>query len=138
MSRAVTYLNPPSAPRVIGMYSHVALAEPGRLAFIAGQVSVDVSGEMVAANDLAGQVPVVFENIGKILADLGATFADVVEFTTYLVGPESRQPWFDARRDVYGRLFPDERYPPNTLLIISGLNKPEMLVEISAIVRVPG
>lgn len=138
MTRPVTYVNPPSAPRVIGMYSHVALAEPGRLAFIAGQVSVDAAGDMVAANDLAGQVPVVFGNIGKILDGLGATFADVVEFTTYLVGPESRQPWFDARAGIYAALYPDGKYPPNTLLIISGLNKPEMLVEISAIVRVPG
>jgi enamine deaminase RidA (YjgF/YER057c/UK114 family) len=138
MSSAVTYVNPPSAPRVIGMYSHVAIAEPGRIAFIAGQVSVDADGNVVAPNDLAAQVPVVFSNLGKILADLGASFADVLEFTTYLVGPDSRAPWFEARGAVYKSLFPDGRYPPNTLLLISGLNKPEMMVEISAIVRLPG
>lgn len=138
MTRPVTYTSPPTAPRPTGMYSHAAIAEPGRLAFIAGQVAVDDNGNPVAPHDLAGQVPVVFANVGKVLTGLGATFQDVVEFTTYIVGPESRAPWFDARGKIYGQLFPDGAYPPNTLLIISGLAKPEFLVEISAIVRLPG
>ena len=138
MKRPVTYLNPPSAPRVIGMYSHVAIAEAGRLAFIAGQVAVDADGNLIGPDDLGAQVPVVFANLGKILHDLGATFADVVEFTTYLVGPDCRAAWFEARAKVYPEIYPSGAYPPNTLLIISGLNKPEMRVEISAIVRLPG
>jgi enamine deaminase RidA (YjgF/YER057c/UK114 family) len=137
MNRPVSYLNPPNAPPVAGMYSHVAIAEAGRLAFIAGQVAIDAKGEMVGANDLAAQVPVVFDNIGRIVKDLGAGFSDVVEFTSYIVGPDSREPWFKARSEVYARLFPGKAYPPNTLLIISGLVRPELLVEVSAIVRLP-
>lgn len=138
MPKPVTYLNPPSAPPRAGLYSHVAIAETGRLAFIAGQVAANEKGEIVAPGVLAGQVPVVFGNIERILKDLGASFTDVVEFTTYLVGTESREAWFDARTAAYNRIFPGGDYPPNTLLIISGLAKPEMVVEISAIVRLPG
>lgn len=137
MIKRVSYLNPPSAVPVAGSYSHVAIAEPGRLAFIAGQVAINVKGDMVGPNDFAAQVPAVFDNIGRILGDLGAGFSDVVEFTTYLVGPDMREPWFKARTEVYARIFPDKAYPPNTLLIISGLVRPELLVEISAVARVP-
>ena len=66
----VTYLNPPSAPPVQGMYSHVAQA--GELAFIAGQVAIDAKGNPVGVGDLSAQVNQVFENLGLILKDLGA------------------------------------------------------------------
>ena len=57
-----------------------------RVAYVAGQVSVDGNGDVVAANDLGGQTPVVFGNLEAILSDLGATFADVIELRTYIVG----------------------------------------------------
>lgn len=138
MSKTVTYLNPETAPKPSGLYSHVAIAEAGRLAFIAGQVAVDMQGNIVAPGDCAGQVPAVFANLGRILDGLGAKFSDVVELTTYIVGPESRAPYFESRSKVYAQLFPNGSYPPNTLLIISGLVRPEMLVEISMVVRLPG
>ena len=40
----VTYVNPPSARPVQGMYSHVARMKPGEIAFIAGQVAIDAKG----------------------------------------------------------------------------------------------
>ena len=138
MSKGITILNPKSAPPVAGLYSHVAIAEPGRLAFIAGQVSTNEKGNIVAPNDFVGQVPQVYDNIGRILKDLGADFSCVVEFTTYLVGEDKRAPFFKAREEVFARLYPDKKYPPNTLLIISGLVKPEILLEVSAVARLPG
>lgn len=135
---SVTYLNPETHLPPTGRFSHVAIAEPGRLAFIAGQVALDGAGTLVAPNDAGGQFPQVFANLATILSGIGAGFGDVVELTTYLVGEESRQPWLDARDAVYAEHFPDGAYPPNTLLIISGLVRPEMKVEISAVVRLPG
>jgi hypothetical protein len=37
-----------------------------------------------------------------------------------------------GRSEVFPGYFPDGVYPPNTLLIISSLVKPELLVEIEA------
>ncbi len=71
MPKTVTYLNPPGAPAPLGLYHNVAIAEPGRLAFIAGQVAVDAQGEIVGPHDVGAQTPVVLENIGLILKDLG-------------------------------------------------------------------
>ena len=138
MPKTVTYLNPESAPKPLGLYSNVAIAGPGRIGFIAGQVAVDAAGEIVAPHDVAAQTPVVLENIGLILKDLGADFSDVLEFTTYIVGPESRAPWMEARTAAYARFCPEGNYPANTLLIISGLARPELMVEVSAVVALPG
>ena len=117
--------------------SNAAIAESGRLAFVAGQVAVDAEGTIVAPGDVAAQTPVVLDNIALVLMGLGAGFADVLEFTTYIVGPESREPWLAARTEAYERLFPDGQYPANTLLIISGLARPELMVEVSAVARLP-
>ena len=133
----VTYLNPGTHTLPQGRYSHVAMMEPGRLAFIAGQVATDENLELVAPDDAGGQFPQVFANIAKVLDGIGAQFTDIVELTTYLVGEDSRAPWLAARETVYKQHFGDGPYPPNTLLIISGLVRPEMKVEISAIVRLP-
>jgi enamine deaminase RidA (YjgF/YER057c/UK114 family) len=133
----VTYTNPPSAPPVQGMYSHVARMAPGELAFIAGQVAIDAKGNPVGAGDLAAQVAQVFGNLGAILKDLGADFECVVQFTTYLTGAESIPTWMSARSALFPKLFPGGKYPPNTLLVIDRLVRPEFMLEVEAIVRVP-
>ena len=135
---SVRYLNPENHLAPQGRYSHVAIAEPGRLAFIAGQVALDAGGELVAPGDAGAQFGQVFRNLRAVLEGIGAGFRDVVELTTYLVSQDSRAPWLEARNAVYAEHFGDGPYPPNTLLIISGLVRPEMKVEVSAVVRLPG
>ena len=138
MAKAVTYLNPPSSTPPAGMYSHVARMAPGELAFIAGQVAVDRSGASVGVGDLAAQTNAVFANIGDILKDLGADFEQVVQLTTYLTGADSIPAFMSARSTLFPKLFPAGKYPPNTLLVIDRLVKPEFLIEVAAIARVPG
>jgi enamine deaminase RidA (YjgF/YER057c/UK114 family) len=111
---------------------------PGEIAFIAGQVAIDAKGNPVGVGDLAAQVPTVFENLGKILKDLGTDFEQVVQFTTFLTKAEHIPVWMSARSALFPRLFPGGKYPPNTLLVIDRLVKPEFLLEVEAIARVPG
>ena len=132
-----TPLNPASVASPLGSYSHAVKVNPGNLLYIAGQVGVDKSGELVGASDVAAQTKQVFRNIGAILAGAGASFSNVVEFTTYLVGRESVQPYLDARTEAFSTMFPDKDYPANTLLIIGGLIKEELLVEIKAVAALP-
>jgi enamine deaminase RidA (YjgF/YER057c/UK114 family) len=136
MAKGVTYLNPPNATPPAGMYSHVARMAPGELAFIAGQVAIDKAGTSVGVGDLAAQVDQVFANLGAILKDLGADFESVVQFTTYLTSADSIPTFMAARSALFPKLFPGGKYPPNTLLVIDRLVKPEFLVEIEAIARV--
>jgi len=136
MAKGVTYLNPPNATPPAGMYSHVARMAPGELAFIAGQVAIDKAGTSVGVGDLAAQVNQVFANLGAILKDLGTDFESVVQFTTYLTSADKIPVFMSARGVLFPTLFPGGKYPPNTLLVIDRLVKPEFLVEIEAIARV--
>ena len=132
-----TPLNPASVASPLGSYSHAVKVNPGNLLYIAGQVGVDQSGALVGSSDVAAQTKQVFRNIGAILADAGGSFSNVVEFTTYLVGRESVQPYLDARTEAFPIIFPDKDYPANTLLIIGGLIREELLVEIKAVAALP-
>lgn len=135
MTTMVTCLNPEGTVPCLGRYSHAAVTGAGRIAYIAGQVAVDARGEPVAPGDLGAQVPVVFDNIGKVLEGLGVGFDRVLQFTSYITGDDAREGWYGAREAVYDRLYPTGAYPPNTLLIVSGLATPAFRVEVSAIAR---
>ena len=132
-----TIVNTDKAPQPIGAYSQAIRTAPGELLFIAGQVAVGLDGSPVGVGDMAAQTRQVFDNLGGILEDVGATFSNVVEFTTYVVGRDSVQPYIAARTDVYPEIFPNGDYPPNTLLVIDGLVREEFLLEIKAVAALP-
>lgn len=132
-----TIINPTTVTNPLGAYSHSVMVTPGRLLFIAGQVAVDRDGNPVGVGDVQAQTRQVFDNLSNILSGAGASFSNVVEFTTYLVGRESVQPFVEARTEIFPTIYPDKDYPPNTLLIISGLVREEFLVEIKAVAALP-
>ena len=130
-------VNTDKAPQPIGAYSQAIRTTPGELLFIAGQVAVDLDGNPVGIGDAVVQTRQVFENLGGVLESVGATFSNVVEFTTYVVGRESVQGFIAGRMEVFPAIFPDGDYPPNTLLVIDGLVREEFLVEVSAVAALP-
>lgn len=130
-------VNPSSAPQPIGAYSQSMRVKAGELVFVAGQVSIDNDGSLVGEDDIASQTRQVFENIGGVLAGVGASFSNVVEFTTYVVGRENVRPYIEARTEILPATFPDKDYPPNTLLVVSGLAREEFLLEVSAVAALP-
>ena len=132
-----TVVNTDKAPQPIGAYSQAIRTAPGELLFIAGQVAVDLDGNPVGVGDMAVQVRQVFANLGGILESVDATFSNVVEFTTYVVGRDSVQTYIAGRTEVYPEIFPNEDYPPNTLLVVDGLARDEFLLEIKAVAVLP-
>ena len=54
-----------------------------------------------------------------------------------MVGRENVGPYIAARTEIYPGLFPDADYPPNTLLVISGLVREEFLLEIKCVAALP-
>jgi enamine deaminase RidA (YjgF/YER057c/UK114 family) len=132
-----TMVHTTQAPQPIGAYAQAVRVKAGELVYIAGQVAVDVAGNLVGPGDAQTQTRQVFENLGQILASLGASFSHVIEFTTYVVGRESVQPFLAARTELFPSLFPNQDYPPNTLLIVNGLVREEFLVEIKAVAALP-
>ncbi len=134
---SVRYHNPNGYPVPARRYSHVSIADAGRIAFIAGQVAVNTEGVLQAPDDVTGQFPVVFDNLMTIVRSMGATPQDVLELTTYLVGEDALEKWRAVRPASYDKYYGDGPTPPNTLLVVSGLVDPAMRVEISAVVSLP-
>ena len=130
-------VNTDKAPQPLGAYSQAIRVRAGELVYVAGQVGVDRDGNLAGDGSMAAQTRQTYENIRGILEAVGASFSDVVEFTTYVVGRESVQSFMAARADVFPSLFPDGDYPPNTLLVIEGLVREEFLVEIKAVAALP-
>ena len=75
--------NPDSLGKPLAAYSNVARVKASEFLFIAGQVGNNKDGKTPA--DFEGQCAQVFANIGAALASQGASFANVVAFTSYLV-----------------------------------------------------
>lgn len=132
-----TVVTSDEAPKPLGAYSVGMSVNAGQLLYIAGQVSVDSSGTLVGEGDIAAQTRQVFQNIGHVLAAAGAGFSNVVEFTSYVVGRDSVAGFIEGRTRVFPEIFPDGDYPPNTLLVIEGLVRPEFLVEVKAVAALP-
>jgi 2-iminobutanoate/2-iminopropanoate deaminase len=128
MQRIVT--NPEGVAPPAGNYSHsVRVETPGATwVYIAGQVSVDPSGEFVGEGDIRRQTEQVFENLSAVLQANGASFADVVEMRTF-VTDVGRLAEVRAVRDGYLPSPP----PASTLVEVSGLYRPEAMIEVDAI-----
>jgi enamine deaminase RidA (YjgF/YER057c/UK114 family) len=45
--------------------------------------------------------------------------------------------FYDKRSEIYAEIYPDGRYPTNTLVVIEQLAREEWLVEIEAIAAIP-
>jgi enamine deaminase RidA (YjgF/YER057c/UK114 family) len=132
MSNFPSYANPEGVGQPISLYSNVAKA--GDLVFAAGQVGL-TADDRLAAPDVTGQALQAYENVRLILASQGASLRHVVRFVVYLIDADDVAGFYAARERYFGEHFPDGEYPPNTLLIVQGLVRPEFRVEIDATAR---
>ena len=91
-------------------FSQVVAASGRRTIYTAGQVSIDEGGKLVGASDLAAQTAQAMRNVGLALSAAGASYADIVKITTYVVNykPEyraiigkARAPWSVSPRSHF-------------------------------------
>ena len=128
---AIKVLVPKELGKPLGMYSHGVVAPGGELIVVAGQVGMDAAGKL-AGSDVVAQTKQALDNVRAVLAAAGCPMRDVIRFQTFLTGAEYIEGFMQARREVFPAYYPDGAYPPNTLLVISRLVRPELLVEIEA------
>lgn len=117
------------APAAIGPYSHAVRA--GGLLFCSGQVPLDPeSGELVDGGP-GEQARRCLENLTAVCAAAGASLADAVRLTVYLIDMAA----FEEVNEVYETYF--EADPPaRVALAVAGLPR-GALVEIDAVVALP-
>jgi enamine deaminase RidA (YjgF/YER057c/UK114 family) len=125
--------NPATLGKPLGQYSQITRVKATEFLFIAGQVATDQGGKIVGADDFDAQCRQVFANIEAALKSQGATLANVVEFTTYLVHSQDIAKFMAFRLREFPRMFPSGAYPPNTLLIVDRLVQEPFLIEVQTV-----
>lgn len=132
---STTFHNPTTAPPPAAAYANLAEIDLGgsRLLILAGQVALDFDGQLVGGDDMGAQTRQVFEIIGALLADRGASFDHVVNIRTYLTDMDRLAEYGAVRRKyLTGPL------PTSTTVEVSRLFRPGALLEVDITAVVPG
>jgi enamine deaminase RidA (YjgF/YER057c/UK114 family) len=130
----VEKLNPSGMPDAGPLgYSQVAIAAPGRMVFIAGQVAIPPDGSRVPT-DLAEQTRIVLHNLAVALKAADATPDNVVSLRVYVVDLDPVQigPVMALVSAMFGG-----QAPALTGIGVSALAAPEFRIEIEAVAVVP-
>jgi len=99
----------------------------GPFVSVAGTVATGADGRVVGGDDVYTQAMQSLKNIERALAMAGASFRDVVRTRTYITDISR---WQEAGR-AHGEVFGEIR-PASTMVEVSALVSPDMLVEIEA------
>ena len=97
--------------------------------FCAGQTSVDAEGRAVHPEDMRAQIDQALDNLETVLRQAGAELSDVVRLNYYTTDVDRFVEAYDA---VVARLSRAGCSPASTLLGVTRLAYPELLVEIEA------
>lgn len=134
MTPSIVRINPPALPNAGDMgYSQISIVEPGRMAYLSGQVAWKADGSPPPP-DLAGQMTLVIANAKAALDAIG-------------VGPEhiviARAFVTDLTSERLEAIFPpllaffDGAQPSLTGVGVAALAAPDLQVELELTVRLP-
>lgn len=129
----ITQHNIKGAPAPNGYY-HATVAEAGKIVFLSGQAGTDEKGTLPPG--LSAQIRNALVNIGHACTSAGADVKNIAKVTFYVVNwhvsmMQNIIEGTTAAKEVYD--FPDTAL---TLISVSGLFTPEMLVEIEGIAMI--
>ena len=109
-------------------YTFSAAVRSGPMLVVSGMTATDENREIIGT-DLETQCRYIFEKMGKVLEEAGASFADVIETVYYVTTFDGYGKTADVRREVFGA----GPYPAATGVKVAGLIRPGALIEIKAI-----
>lgn len=105
----------------------ISVSSPTKMVFAAGQVSLDKGGKLVGKDDVVAQTEQAFRNVRAVLREGGCDFQDIVKLTVYVKRQEDFFKVTEARKRILG-----SNFPASTLVQVSGLAYPDLLVEVDA------
>ena len=100
--------------------------------FLSGVGAFDENGHIVAKGDVVGQTRKICETIQTVLEHAGMAFKDVVYFKVFMINVEDRPKINPVRQEFHG----DSR-PGSTLVGVTKLDHPDMLLEVDIVAYKP-
>ncbi|MFZ4748030.1 MAG: RidA family protein [Sphingomonas sp.] len=122
-------VNPPTAPDVIGPFSHGVVTE-GKLLFVSGQGPQDATTGGFRLGDFADEVRLTLANMATVLGAAGSTWNDVVRVGVYLTDTKR----FAEFNSIYAETLGDAKPARTTIIcqLLAGIQ-----VEMDCVARVP-
>ncbi|MGD1905692.1 MAG: RidA family protein [Leptolyngbyaceae cyanobacterium] len=134
MTNSITRLNPSALPDAGEMgYSQISIVEPGRMAYVSGQVAWRPDGE-AAPESLLEQMSIVSINTKAALDAIGAVPSDVVIARIYMTNltPERLEEAMPPFLAIF-----EGAQPCVTGVGVEALAAPDLQVEMELVVRLP-
>ncbi len=107
-------------------YSSAVSTEGGKIVWLAGEVALkDETGKSLVG-DFEGQTRAIFASIEKTLAQHQGKLSDIVSMTVYITDARYGDKFVEIRKDIF-----KQNFPASTLVTVSGLSHPAMLIEVT-------
>lgn len=111
-----------------GIAHSAGVVASGRLLFTSGLTSRNDAGDIVGVGDMAAQIRQVYSNVLDVLRQVGADFSNVVKFTIFVTDIDLyREALAGDRTHMAGS-------PASSLIEVSRLADPDLMVEVEAVV----
>lgn len=127
----LNYLNPTSLGKPLSRYSHAVLAPEGcRWVHVSGQVGMSRDGDI--PEDFEAQARLTWANLLHALRAAGMGLDDIVKVQGYITRREDLATYRSVRDEAL-----QGRAPASTMVIVSSLVDPALLIEVDVIAAQP-
>jgi enamine deaminase RidA (YjgF/YER057c/UK114 family) len=124
--------NPGTLAKPTVGYSQVAEVTGGKIVYIAGQVALDKSGNLVGKDDFRAQTQQVFENLKAAVESAGGDASNIIKLNIYVAeAVDAAQ--VPVIREIRDKFVNTANPPTSTLVVVKRLVRPEWLIEIDAV-----
>lgn len=130
--KAFHIFNPETMAKPTAGYSQVAEVGEGKIVYIAGQVALDKSGNLVGKDDFRAQTEQVFENLKAAVEAAGGDFHSVVKLNYYSAASVDPSQ-MTVVREVRDKYVNTANPPTSTFVFVQRLVRPEWLIEVEAV-----
>ncbi|GAB3923872.1 RidA family protein [Kribbella albertanoniae] len=124
-----TAVNPWTWSQQLGYHQGEVVTGNTRTLYCAGQTAMNADGKPEHDGDMAGQLELSLTNLEAVLAEAGMSLANVIRLNVYTTDVDLL---FQHYGVLAARLGAAQVAPPTTMLGVSRLALPDLMVELEA------